>query len=483
MTSVIRVSGQRLNKICLLQRNISSFTKIISWTRSYSSLLFGFSYSNKLILQRLRENHIFATTPFYSSKKSKHMGLTTDETATNNLDGTITTTNEFSTDASDHVKKNDIFSPKRVLIVSKTTRLQYELYRAKLDYSEIDNTVFQKRLKRYGTNFEQIKDKDKQQRDYIEAMKNEMEKNGIEVKIVTRRNYTKDLAVWSDLIISAGGDGTFLTAASKVRDQTPVIGMNTDPIGSEGHLCLTGKQRRSPSEVIRHFLDGEYEPTFRQRIRVTIIKAGFEGSPPPTFKRQRRRSEASKACYLFSDEECEEAEPPVEPMLALNEVFIGESHAARVSYYDVQIDDGPMLKQKSSGMIACTGTGSTSWNYNGNRLTSQTVKDVMSVMDEMGFQTDSNIDEKILDEICKRYNSKLIFEPTAPRMAFTVRDPVFNATFPKTFARGFANRIRVKSRCTHAHLVLDGSTSVPFNQGTEVILELIPDDALQTFKH
>ena len=66
-------------------------------------------------------------------------------------------------------------------------------------------------------------------------------------------------------------------------------------------------------------------------------------------------------------------------------------------------------------------------------------------------------------------------------MGFTVRDPVFNATFPKTSERGFANKIRVKSRCTHAHLVLDGATSVPFNQGTEVILELCPEDALQTF--
>lgn len=65
-------------------------------------------------------------------------------------------------------------------------------------------------------------------------------------------------------------------------------------------------------------------------------------------------------------------------------------------------------------------------------------------------------------------------------MAFTVRDPVFNATFPKTAARGFANKIRLKSRCSHAHLVLDGSTSIPFNQGTEVLLELIPEDALQT---
>lgn len=65
-------------------------------------------------------------------------------------------------------------------------------------------------------------------------------------------------------------------------------------------------------------------------------------------------------------------------------------------------------------------------------------------------------------------------------MAFSVRDPVFNATFPKASPRGFARKIKVKSRCTHAHLVLDGSTSIPFNHGTEVVLELIPQDALQT---
>jgi NAD+ kinase len=167
-------------------------------------------------------------------------------------------------------------------------------------------------------------------------------------------------------------------------------------------------------------------------------------------------------------------------MLALNEVFIGESHAAKVSYYEVQIDDGPMLKQKSSGLIVCSGTGSTSWNYNVNRLTSQTVKDIMGVMYGMGFQTDQNINENVVDEICQRFNSHLVFEPTAPKMAFTVRDPVFNATFPKTSARGYANKIKIKSRCSHAHLVLDGSTSIPFNQGTEVLLELIPEDALQT---
>lgn len=62
-----------------------------------------------------------------------------------------------------------------------------------------------------------------------------------------------------------------------------------------------------------------------------------------------------------SDEENSEPEYEYTQKLALNEVFIGESHAARVSYYDVQLDDGPMMKQKSSGITICTGTGSTSW--------------------------------------------------------------------------------------------------------------------------
>lgn len=33
-----------------------------------------------------------------------------------------------------------------------------------------------------------------------------------------------------DLVISAGGDGTFIDAASKIpHDRLPVIGINTDP--------------------------------------------------------------------------------------------------------------------------------------------------------------------------------------------------------------------------------------------------------------
>lgn len=53
---------------------------------------------------------------------------------------------------------------------------------------------------------------------------------GIEYKIVQRFDFDLDLINWADVVISAGGDGTFLSAASKIKNRNkPLIGINTDP--------------------------------------------------------------------------------------------------------------------------------------------------------------------------------------------------------------------------------------------------------------
>lgn len=45
-------------------------------------------------------------------------------------------------------------------------------------------------------------------------------------------DYNDAAVSWADAIFSAGGDGTFLLAASRVKDpDKPVIGINTDPKG------------------------------------------------------------------------------------------------------------------------------------------------------------------------------------------------------------------------------------------------------------
>ena len=63
-----------------------------------------------------------------------------------------------------------------------------------------------------------------------------LEKAGIETRLVKRiQEYTDELVGWADMIVTTGGDGTFLMGASKIFDRNkPVIGFNTDPTRSEG---------------------------------------------------------------------------------------------------------------------------------------------------------------------------------------------------------------------------------------------------------
>jgi len=89
-------------------------------------------------------------------------------------------------------------------------------------------------------------------------------------------------------------------------------------------------------------------------------------------------------------------------------------------------------------------------------------------------------DERLIDDICARFNSRLIFEPDQLKMAYTVRDPIVNATFQCDAPRGFVNRLQLKSRCFDAHLVIDGGMSFAFNTGTTADLQMHPQDALRT---
>lgn len=53
---------------------------------------------------------------------------------------------------------------------------------------------------------------------------------GIETKVVNRFDYSDANIEWADVILTTGGDGTFLMAASKIHSQNkPLIGINSDP--------------------------------------------------------------------------------------------------------------------------------------------------------------------------------------------------------------------------------------------------------------
>ncbi|XGW09122.1 hypothetical protein V3C99_011436 [Haemonchus contortus] len=403
------------------------------------------------------------------------------------------------------------FRPKKVLILSKITRYEFE----KRVSGEDDDRKLEALLKRRGSDYNHLLKKHQIHQTYLQTIQSELERAGVESKVVQRFDYTEEAVNWADVVMTAGGDGTFLLGASRIHQRNkPVIGINTDPQGSEGYMCL---MRKLPKEhfrsALQRLLDGDFRWLYRQRIRITLSgdrQAGVGDSielhdqqlnrmPATTRWMDGHVSASSAFCHANQgatppreDGLCgvkkskkRQRSPPERvtmqlPVLALNEVFIGESLSSRVSYYEIQIDNGKMVKQKSSGIAICTGTGSTSWYFNINKLTEQCVSELLRITSEQCNVALPADDKQMVSDICTKFNQQLIFEPDSLRMAFTVRDPIFNATFSPSTPRGFAEKICVKSRGYDAHLVVDGGVSYRFNDGAEATVEVREEDALQT---
>jgi len=429
---------------------------------------------------------------------------------------------------------------------------------------------------------------------------------------VDRFNYTEDKIDWADVIITSGGDGTFLMAASKVvtRDK-PVIGINSDPTKSVGHLCLPSKYSNHFDQVIELLISGKYQWQYKQRLRVTLLGEAADEEPrelndirydihgvnqfldqdenlghasparsrspfqhmlhpqlpspfitrcpavltpistttsvsqtdiaqiknttteasinicptsnkiketvdpssktsklklasdpdkpapnvpssslsnntlqtdlstnshknsQPTFERGRRSFQTVDGKVVHKIRQLKER--------ALNEVFVGETLSARVSYYELSVDNNKMIKMKSSGLTVCTGTGSTSWYYNINKMTEQQVQAIIAIINKVTKSTKVKPDDtELIGDITRQFNEALIFAPTEPIMAYSIRDPVDYASAMAHSHRGSAKRIEVKSRMQNACLVLDGCQFYPFNDGSYALIEMHDEDALKT---
>uniref|UniRef100_A0A4X2JSG8 NAD kinase 2, mitochondrial n=1 Tax=Vombatus ursinus TaxID=29139 RepID=A0A4X2JSG8_VOMUR len=277
-----------------------------------------------------------------------------------------------------------------------------------------------------------------------------------------------------------------LLAASKVLDRfKPVIGVNTDPERSEGHLCLPVRYTHSFPEALQKLYRGEFRWLWRQRIRLYLEGTGINPIPVDLHEQQLSLDQHSKALNStrIHDQRSEVSGPQLLPVRALNEVFIGESLSSRMShswavavdsvrrgittlkglasYYEISVDDGPWEKQKSSGLNLCTGTGSKAWSYNINRVATQAVEDVLKI-------------------VTNEYNESLLYSPEEPKMLFSIREPIANRIFSSSRQRCFSSKVCVRSRCWDACMVIDGGTSFEFNDGAIASIMINRDDALRT---
>lgn len=389
------------------------------------------------------------------------------------------------------------FRPERVAVVTKNTRYEFEQQRfrnAGLSEQELKELLALK-----GSSYNGLLQRHNIHSENVEHIVESLRKEGIEVQVVKRRDYDEATVRWADAIISAGGDGTMLLAASKVLDRfKPVIGVNTDPERSEGHLCLPVHYTHSFPDALHKLYRGEFRWQWRQRIRLYLEGTGINFTPVDLHEQQLSLEQHSKAHNTGGHQEqtsVAASGPHLLPVRALNEVFIGESLSSRgnykfckprftfslhrASYYEISVDDGPWEKQKSSGLNVCTGTGSKAWSYNINKMAPQTVKEILQIV-KSRKNLNLTLDSDFIERVTNEYNDSLIFNPEEQKMFFSVREPIANRVFSSSWQCGFTSKVCVRSRCWDACMVVDGGTSFEFNDGAIVSITMDKDDALCT---
>ncbi|XP_077293373.1 NAD kinase 2, mitochondrial isoform X2 [Arctopsyche grandis] len=403
----------------------------------------------------------------------------------------------------------------KCLLVSKVTRYEFEQNR----HQGSSNTQIEELIRRRGSDYEALIHYHKMQKEFERRVQTVLTNLGADVKVVNRLTYSPSMIDWCDVVIPCGGDGTFLLAASKVRDsRKPVIGFNSDPSRSEGRLCLPKWCSHELKEALEAIKNGKFKWLHRSRIRTTLssderLRSGIPNIPIDLHKPILPRYNVCETNNNFSQnteiannsygiEPLRESENPnrndreehidrnnqpcifkrVLPYLALNEVFIGENVSARVSHLQLTIDESSKpTRTKCSGLCVSTGTGSTSWHLSINCLLTQTVTELVNLWSERTGRAPPATEEAQL--LTEDYNKGLIFPPDDNMLAYTVRELISGDVWPSQKdlrPRGFANNILVKSRCVDAGLVIDGGLSFPFNDGTEAFLEINPEDSLKT---
>lgn len=372
------------------------------------------------------------------------------------------------------------FRPSRVAVVAKTTRYEFEQQRYR--YAGLSEEDLRQLLALKGSNYSGLLERHRIHTKNVDHVVDSLRNENIEVRLVKRKEYDEETVRWADAIIAAGGDGTMLLAASKVLDRLkPVIGVNTDPDRSEGHLCLPVRYTHSFPDALQKLYRGEFRWQWRQRTRLYLEGTGINPVPVDLHDQQLSQEQHSRAHVneRLQDQRAQVSEPYLLPVRSLNEVFIGESLSSRASYYEISIDDGPWEKQKSSGLNICTGTGSKAWSFNINKVANQAVEEILKIAktyDSIRLPLSKELIQKVTNE----YNESLVYGPEEPKMLFSIREPISNRVFSSSRQRGFASKICIRSRCWDACMVVDGGTSFEFNDGAIASILINTEDALRT---
>ncbi|XP_076766906.1 NAD kinase 2, mitochondrial [Xylocopa sonorina] len=372
---------------------------------------------------------------------------------------------------------NAPYRPRRVLCVSKLSALEF----LRIRNPDLSEDQILSKIRGHGQNSEEIFAEHERQIVCEQNLAAALKKLDISFRITKRIREATKCAKWADLVISIGGDGTFLFASKLIMDNTkPVFGINPCASSESNIFTLPSKYGADIESVFEKLRAGEYTLLMRSRIRTVMKGVGLYRRPFHIHEKSRtqgeRRIEVLKPSLRRKIADAFQPRQRILPWLALNEVFMGEFLAARPITMVVRLENEESFRIRSSGICVCTGSGSQSWYRSMNVQSADTIRAIVEIA------TGKKLSPEETDELLYKYNTSLMYPVEDLSMTYKIREMYHSTRCTKYKCcpdRVRCRKLTVISHGFDAGLVIDGCISLPFNDGTVAAFDVRPEYSLR----
>lgn len=155
----------------------------------------------------------------------------------------------------------------RVLIILKETCLRFVK-------TSPDSASRLKQLERGVDQRAKVEEADAEHEATLRVVRAVLSRLDIRFRCVYRQNLTRRHFQGIDLVITLGGDGTFLTSTHFVSG-VPMLGVNSAPSSSHGKFCLA--KAETFEAIMRSIITGELQPLSLLRLQLTLDDQPLSG--------------------------------------------------------------------------------------------------------------------------------------------------------------------------------------------------------------
>lgn len=167
---------------------------------------------------------------------------------------------------------------------------------------------------------------------------------------------------------------------------------------------------------------------------------------------------------------------------SINEVYIYEAIKNNICTY-INIDNKMVKKLKSTALLITSGTGSTAWAYNVNKIDKKKMKNIISEF--LKTQNDSiqqNIKNINYDVFSEYINDSICFHPDSKYMKCIIKEPVENSVYDSTDQIYTCNYISIKTCTSNTIIYIDGIYNIKIQPNDSVTLYINENDFIVTYK-